>query len=120
MHKMRYLLLLSVLFLISCSSSPEIEGALIDGECKPIPIQLSVIKAASIEEVDSELQRIYRNDIPDSIAEEFSALKLELAKGGGLYEISSDKKSWQALYGSWGYAVARNNCLASYLQLMVS
>lgn len=120
MHKMRHLFLLTIFLLTSCSGGPEIKGAFINNECKSIPMKLSVIKSASIEEVDSELKRIYQRGIPEPIIEEFNSLKSELSNGGGLYEITSDKKSWQALYGSWGYGVVRNDCLVSYLQLVVS
>lgn len=79
-----------------------------------------MIEGTSIKVIDLELQRIYRNGIPQPITEELNALKLELSKGGNLYEIASDKKSWQGLHGSWGYTVVRNNCLISYLQLIVN
>ena len=120
MHKMKFLTLLFILLLASCSSAPKIQGAFIDGECKPTSINLEIIKRVSIEELDLELKKIYRNGINGVIEKEYDQLKLTLSEGGFLYEISSDQKSWQALHGSWGYGVVSKNCLVSYLQLMVS
>ena len=118
---MKLFVVFLVIFLAGCSDQTEIATMRVDGACETVDINLFTDgDPITIEEFDKRINQMFHGNLSDFMKKEVESARVEYKKGGKIYRVTSDSKSWSGLYGSSGYGVIRENCLVAYLQLVVS
>ncbi len=95
---------------------------LYDGSCVEMePTLYKVASELTLVELESRLSSDgYLSDRYSTFRQRLSDLKSHYTEGDEIFELETNRSSWNGLYGSWGYGLIRNNCLIYHIEIIVS